>query len=366
MDDVVIVGGGVMGVSCARRLAKRGAAVTVLERSVPGAEASSAAAGIIGAQFEAKQNGPTLELNLASRKLFPKLARDLHRETGIDAEFRPDGILDVAFDAAGARQLVSSRRWQVDAGLDVEKAGKRRCHELEPALNPAASGAFFPNDGRVDPARLFRALHISAARAGARFRSGAYVQRVEADRGRAVGVRLDDGTLIRAGHVVVAAGSWTSLVGMPAHVKVRPARGQIVELRCREPVLSRLVHGPRCYVVPRDDGSALVGSTLEFVGFRREVTAGAVRDLLDAAIELVPAFGDAELGRTWSSFRPHTDDGRPLIGPSTISGLTLASGHYRTGILLAPITAEVVDALVRGKAPPVEVDAFEPGRPPAG
>jgi glycine oxidase len=160
--------------------------------------------------------------------------------------------------------------------------------------------------------------------------------------------------------VVLAAGSWSTLVaGVPLQAgDVRPARGQIVELEGSDPLLQGVVFGPGCYLVPRDDGRVLVGSTLEFVGYRREVTARAVRDLLVAAIDLVPALADVSLGRTWSSFRPYSETGVPLLGPSEVERLLLATGHHRNGILLAPITAEIIRAATMGDAPPIDLTPF--------
>src|SRR6185295_6367290 len=154
------------------------------------------------------------------------------------------------------------------------------------------------------------------------------------ENGRSAGVSLEDGRKLAARNVVVAAGSWTTLVGGTglASDAVRPARGQIVELSTPAPLLKRVVFGPHCYVVPRDDGRTLIGSTLEFVGYRREVTARAVRDLLAGAIDLVPALADASLGRTWSNFRPYSETGTPLLGPTEVKGLLLATGHHRNGI----------------------------------
>jgi glycine oxidase len=218
----------------------------------------------------------------------------------------------------------------------------------------------FPDDARVDPPRLLSALRIAAERAGASFRSGAWVRRVAIERGRARGVSLEDGSLVRAEYVIAAAGSWSSLVeGVPLPKGgVVPARGQIVELGLQVPPIRSVVFGPKCYLVPRDDGRVLVGSTLEFVGFRREVTASAVHDLLGAAITLVPALRHATLRGAWSNFRPYTENQLPLIGESPVPSLLLATGHYRNGILLAPITADILQSLVLGETPPVTLSAF--------
>jgi glycine oxidase len=360
--DVVVVGGGIMGTASAWELAKKGRRVIVLERSVPGAEASSAAAGILGAQVEAHAPGPLVALAQASRRLYPGWVRELERITAIDTGYRERGVVKVAFRAAEVRRVARAVAWQKPAPRVLTK---RALAEREPHLSPKlAGGVAFDGDARIDPRLLFRALHIAAARAGVVFRSGAYVRRVVTEQGRATGVALDDGSVIHAPHVVVAAGSWTSLVeglGIPPGV-VEPVRGQIVELELPEPLIQSIVFGPNAYLVPRDDGRVLIGSTMEFVGYRREVTAAAVRDLLGAALELVPALGAASIKQSWSSFRPYTRDELPLLGGSGVAGLWLASGHHRNGILLAPITARIVTALVQGERAPVALGAFAPER----
>lgn len=359
--DVVVIGGGVMGCASAWLLAKEGLRVRVLERSVPGAEASSAAAGILGAQTEDHEAGPMQALALASRARWGNWAEQLRAETGIDVEYREHGVLQVARDPAVLEQLAARAARQKSEGLEVEELDAKALRELEPALaSDLLGGLRFGNDARLNPVRLLEALHIAAAKAGATFTTGTYVTHVERSENRARAVVLDDGSRIEAKHVVVAAGSWSSLIdGIPVdRGTIRPARGQIVELSMREPVLRHVVFGPGCYLVPRDDGRILVGSTLELVGYRREVTAKAVRDLLDAALRLAPCLEAAVLGRTWSSFRPYTTTGRPLLGPTPIEGLVLATGHFRNGILLAPITAEIVRATILGEKPPIGLAPF--------
>jgi glycine oxidase len=360
--DVVVVGGGVMGCASAWALAKKGYSVLVLERSVPGAEASSAAAGILGAQVEAHAAGPLAELAGASLRLYPAWVRTLEHITSIDTGYRECGVLKVAFERGMLRRLEREVAWQKPRPRTLAAPALLK---REPALSPdLAGGVVFDGDARIDPRLLFRALHIAAARAGVVFRSGAYVRKVVTEADRASGVALDDGSVVRAKQVLVAAGSWTSLVeGLGiAPGAVLPARGQIVELETPEPLLKSVVFGPRAYLVPRDDGRLLVGSTMEFVGYRREVTAAAVRDLLDAALTLVPALESASLRESWSSFRPYTKDELPLIGKTPVPGLFLASGHHRNGILLAPITAAIVLALVTGRRPPVPLAPFAPDR----
>jgi glycine oxidase len=354
-----------MGTAAAWELARHGVKVVVLERSVPGAEASSAAAGILGAQAEAHAPGPMAELCLASRARYAKFARALSEETRIDVGYRECGVLRVAFDPSGARKLRAENAWQSKRRLQVEAVGRRELARHEPNLSPKLSGGVrFANDARVEPKALLRALHIAALGRGVIFRSGAFVRRVVVEGDRAVGVALDDGSVLRAKNVVVAAGSWTSLIdglGLPTG-QVVPARGQIVELELPAPPLSHVVFGPGAYLVPRDDGRLLVGSTLEFVGYEREVTAGAVRDLLTHAIAILPALSRAGLRATWSNFRPYTKDELPLLGRTKIESLFLSTGHYRNGILLAPVSAEIVRAAVLGQRAPVPLAAFRPER----
>jgi glycine oxidase len=364
---VVIIGGGVMGCAAANELARRGVEVTVLERSVPGAEASSAAAGILGAQVESHHPGPMTELGLLSRKLYPALVKDLEKISGVSIGYRRSGVLKVAYAASELRLWQRQLAWQTRAKLPLARLKRATLLAQEAALSPELAGAlWFEADATLEPRALLSALRIAAEKRGAVFRSGSFVKRIAEQSGRAVGVELDDGSLVSGSHVVLAAGSWTSLLTnseatapMP---RVVPARGQIVELKTSAPVLESIVFGPDCYLVPRADGRLLIGSTLEFVGFRREVTAGAVAKLLAAAIRLVPVLADAELSASWSSFRPYTSDELPLLGPSATRGLILMSGHYRNGILLAPISAQIVAACVLGEKPPLDIAPFSPER----
>jgi glycine oxidase len=362
--DVVVVGGGVMGSACAWKLAEAGARVVVLEKSVPGAEASSAAAGILGAHAEAHGPGPMADLLLAGLGLYEPWAKALAARTGIDIELRRCGVLRVALDRAALLRARRDTAWMASASRDVETLSASAVQKLEPSVSSTAGALLFPADARVDPKLLFRAVHIAAQRAGAAFESGAYVKKILVKDGAARGVLVEDGAEYSAPIVIVAAGSWSTLVaGTPIdNDAVVPARGQVVELSMPAPPLSHVVMGPRCYLVPRDDGRVLVGATVEFVGYRREVTAGAVRDLLDAALALVPSLEGAVLRDAWSSFRPFTPDELPLLGRTSVKGILLATGHYRNGILLAPITAEILAALAAGRASPIDVAPFEASR----
>jgi glycine oxidase len=347
-SDVAIIGGGIMGSAVALRLAQRGIGVTVIERGIPGAEASSAAAGILGPQMEAEGPGPLLELGLKSRALYPALAAELRELTGIDVGYDRSGVLAVAFDEAGEAALSSRRAWQLGRGLRVESLSGEAARAREPALSPAVRAALaFTDDAQVVARELARAFSQAAAGAGARFLTGRYVRRVLVDKGSVTGVELD-GDVLPAGVVVVAAGSWSGLVegaGVPPTV-VRPARGQLVSIETRPPLFRHVVSAPGGYLVPRRDGTVLAGSTVEMAGFRKEVTVGGLAAILTLARTVIPALADAPVTGSWSNFRPFTEDHLPVLGATRVRGLVLATGHFRNGILLAPITAQAIAELI--------------------
>lgn len=340
---VVIVGGGIMGMSVAVELAARGDAVTVLEKSVPGAEASSAAAGMLAPQLESHGPGPMLTLGLASRALYPAWVRKLTQLSGgVETGYRECGALRF-----GERsKLEQTLRWQRELGLNAELTS-------EGAL-------LLPDDHQVDPPRLLRALAIAAANAGATFRTGQVHGVVEH------GVDLD-GARLEADAVVVAAGSWSGLVaGARIGPKVlQPMRGQMCELRLRQPPFRETRIDDGVYLVSRGDGRVICGSTMERAGFDKRVTAGGIASILTRAIALCPALENAEVHSTWAGLRPWTEDQLPIIGPGPLRTLHLATGHFRNGILLAPITALLLSQLLHGEAPQLDIHPFRFSRFPS-
>jgi len=357
-----------MGTSAALELARRGFAVTLLEKAIPGAEASSAAAGILGAEIENDEPGPLLELCRSGRELFPAWVRELTRETGVDTDFAVEGSLEFASSLEAARGRRQRRAFQLEEQKG-HRVGRSEIQALEPELNPnLEEGIHFAADAHIDPRALFRATRLAAERAGVQIRSGATVQALwfdsENDTRVCLGVVLQDGTKLSADATLVAAGSWTRFVeGLPLlENAVIPARGQVIELTSTQKLLRGVVFGEGAYLVPRSDGRILVGSTLEFVGYHKAVTAGGMAQLLTAALALVPALASAAVTDSWSNFRPYTEDQRPLIGPARVPGLWVASGHYRMGILLAPITARLIaDWIERGQTDH-DLSPFDPAR----
>ena len=350
---IAIIGGGIMGCASALELRKRGADVVLLERAVPGAEASSAAAGILGAQMESHGPGPLVGLFVRARSAYRAWTDELSDATGIDSGYRETGVLRVEYTEKDAKILQDLVGWQVAAGLRAEIVDSKRAREIESQISDdVMCGAYFPDDHQVDPPQLLRALVAATSRAGVDIRSGITVERVLVENGKCVGVSIAGGDEknLRADAVVLAAGSWSSLVpgAKDAFAEVRPVRGQIVQLEERPPKLRTTVIGAGAYAVPRGDGRVICGSTLENADFRREVTASGVQSILNGTLKLAPSLGTATLAATWSSFRPHVAGDAPLIGKSDLPGLFLATGHYRNGILLAKITADAVaDAIYR-------------------
>ncbi len=354
---VAVIGGGVMGCTTALAIAERGAEAIVLERAVPGAEASSAAAGILGAQAELQERQGNRDQDAAlfvrARDAWASWSGALRSATGIDVGYRVSGVLRVALDEAERAPVAAEVTWQAARGLPVSLLDASAAREIEPQLTPAVvAAAFFPEDGQVDPRALLRALVAAAARsARVTIRSGATVQRLLVEHERCVGVALEEGEL-RADATVVAAGSWSSLIpGVPSSLPaVRPVRGQIVLLDEHPPRLRTIVFGASTYVVPRGDGRVVCGSTMENAGFRKEVTAAGVHAILGGALACVPSLGAAQFADAWSNFRPHVAGGTALVGASPLPGLFLATGHHRNGILLSKVTADAVaDAVLSNR-----------------
>lgn len=354
--EVIVVGGGVMGCSVALELARRGLRTLVLERSVPGAEASTAAAGILGPSLEAHEAGPSLRLGVRSRERHRELADFFREEHGIDIGFRRSGGLVAAFDAGEAEALEARAAMLERAGVRVERLEASIARRAEPALAPEVTMALsLPDEAQLDPHLLLRALAIAAERAGAVFRSGAYVREVHVEGGRARGVICGD-EILHADAVVVAAGSWTGLVGgLGLPVGITPVRGQVVATQTRPPLFSRLVFGAGGYVVTRPDGRVLCGSTEEHVGFQKEVTFGGLSRILAIACRLAPSLRDAPFESAWASFRPASPDALPLVGRLAPEGLFIAGGHFRNGILLSAITAEILADVIQRE--PIDEDA---------
>lgn len=358
--DVVVVGGGVVGAAVAFELAREGLSVVLLERGELAAEASGAAAGMLLPLGEASGPGPFLALGLRSLALFPDLVREVRERSGIDPEHEVCGALHVASDAdAAARMLERTRSL---SGFGAEWLDAADLQALEPLLSPRIEGAMFVRaEAHVRSPLLVRALAGAAASLGARVATGRPVLGLRREGRRVVGVDTPEGPVAGAA-VVLCAGAWSSRLA-PEAAPLEPVRGQIVSLDAPRPGLGAIVSAPDGYLVPKRDGSVVVGATTERVGFDRRVTAEGVAGLLATARSLVPALGACTFRGAWAGLRPATPDGLPVIGEVPgAPGLLVAAGHHRNGVLLAPLTARLVADLVLGKALPADASVLAGGR----
>jgi glycine oxidase len=361
--DVLVVGGGIIGLAVAWRARQRGLSVTLLERGECGQATSRIAAGMLAPVMEVEFGDAgrrVLELGLRSAELWPSFAEELAAATGVELALLSEGALFLARDHDEARELERKLAFRESLGLRVQRLRASEARELEPALAPTMRLALSaPDDHSVDPRLALRALRRACELEGVAVREHAAVARIELDGAgkRANGASLKDGERFSAGAVVLAAGPWSGeLAGLPveACLPVRPVKGQI--LRLRDPsgpgLLRRAVRFEDGYVLPRDDGRYVLGGTVEERGFDLAPTAGAAYEMLRAAHEIVPGVSELEIEELSVGLRPCTPDNAPAIGPGTLEGLTWATGHYRNGILLAPLTAELVAGVLEGAGAP--------------
>jgi glycine oxidase len=355
---IAIIGGGVCGLSIGWRLAQAGRAVTVLERGRAGAGASWAAAGMLAPQVEAEPSEePLLALTQESRGLWADFAAEVEAASGISVGYRREGTLVVALDRDDVENLRHRYDYQTSLGLDLEWITGAEARRREPHLARGVGAAVFSAlDHQVDNRLLCDALREAYLRAGGVLREHTAVLEILHGGGRVKALRLADETL-EAHTVIVAAGPWSrDIPGLPEALKppVRPLKGQMLALQMPPgaPLIDHVVWGPDIYLVPRGDGRLLIGATVEEMGFDEHITAGGMMDLLRDAWAVLPGIYDLPVVETWVGFRPASRDDAPILGPTAMAGLIMATGHHRNGILLAPITARcVADCVLSGETP---------------
>jgi glycine oxidase len=367
--DGVIVGGGVIGLACAWRAARRGLRVRVLERDRPGAGASGVAAGMLAPVGEATWGEEQLlQLALLSHATWPRFAAELAATANSEPGFLELGALHVALDRDEAEVLRRRFELMQSHELAARWLRPRDARGLEAGLSPRFSAAVHaPHEAAVDPRALLEALRRAGEAEGAEIFDRSEVREALLDQGRLAGVRTVDGDEHRAEWTVLATGAWSGearWLPREARPPVRPVKGQIVTLRgpAGTPVCERIVVSERVYVVPRLDGRVIVGATVEEQGFDTRVTAGGVHELLREAYRVLPDIAELELAEAVAGLRPGSPDNAPLIGESEFEGLLLATGHYRSGILLAPATAEAIAEILGGDDPETDLAAFSPAR----
>lgn len=370
--DVVVVGGGVIGLATAWRVAQRALSVLVLDPD-PGSGASGVAAGMLAPVTEAHYTEQSLlRLTLDSAARYPAFIAELTAATGLDTGYLECGTVLAAADGDDLAVAGELHAFQRSLGLTVERLTARELRRLEPMLAPGVRGGLLvAGDHQIDPRRLVTALLGACRGAGVALRTHR-VSAVEVTGERATGVVLDDGSTVAAGQVLLAAGCWTGAIGgLPPDLLpvVRPVKGQLLRLHvpaAARPLLRHnvrgLVRGSSIYLVPRPDGELVLGATMEEQGFDTTVTAGAVYELLRDARELLPGITELAVTEVIAGLRPATADNAPVLGPTGLAGLLLATGHFRNGVLLAPVTADALAAALAGEEMPEIAAPFTPDR----
>lgn len=366
---VAIIGAGVCGLGIGWRLAAAGCPVDIFERDSAGRSASWAAAGMLAAGVECEPGEEQLlGLTLLSQQMWPSFLRDLAAASSIDSGYRDEGTLVVALNHDDEARLRFNYDFQCGLGIELEWLDGAAARRREPHLNPGTTAAVYSrNDHQVDNRLLVQALTEAFVSAGGQLHENTEVTAVDIAQGQVRGVRVGD-TLVEADTVVLAAGAWSrGIAGLPAEAQppVRPVKGQMMALRMdpAAPLIEHVVWAPSAYLTPRRDGRLIVGATVEERGFNTDMTAGGLFALLEAAWRVLPTIEELPIDETWSGFRPTSRDDAPILGPTSVDGLVMATGHHRNGILLTPVTADAVSRFIlTGELPdeiaPYGIDRF--------
>ncbi|MGC1904796.1 MAG: glycine oxidase ThiO [Candidatus Acidiferrum sp.] len=361
--DVAIAGGGLIGASIAFELAEAGLRVGVFERGEPGREASWASAGILSPAPESPSMISMVPMARASMALYPALVASVEEFTGASVGFRTKGTIDILFSRDALSDLSTLIALHHGMGLKAEPLRPEDARELEPSLSSELEAAALrPDEASIDNRAFTQAMLEAAKKSGAEVfsDSGAVAIRREGD--RCVGLKLQNEN-VDAKWTVIAAGCFSANIeGVKEYAPVRPAKGQMISLRSDEVKIERVLWGEKVYIVPRNDGRILAGATVEYVGFDKHVTAGGVEKILAAAIEVVPGLASARIEETWAGLRPDSPDHLPIVGPTDSVGLLIATGHFRSGVLLTPITARLIREWITDRSVSIDWDRLSPMR----
>jgi glycine oxidase len=341
--DAVVAGGGIIGASIAFELAVEGLSVAVFDAQTPGREASWASAGMISPSPESSEMAALLPVSLASVRLYPEFIQRVEELSGKPVGYRKDGALDLLLNGTTQTEFDEILALHSGAGLRAEMLSGPEAREIEPALTSELRGAIHrPDEASLDN-RLFTEATLEAARRkGVEIFPGNGAKALWAEGGACKGLQLQNGR-VEAKWTVIAAGCFSARIeGVAAYAPVTPAKGQMMALRCDSVNLKKDLWSGHMYLVPRHDGRIIAGSTVEYEGFDRSVTVAGMKKILGGAISLVPALESARIEETWAGLRPDTPDHLPILGPTDLNGLLIATGHFRSGILLTPITARLV------------------------
>ena len=361
--EAVIAGGGLIGGAIALELALAGVRVAIFELGEPGREASWASAGILSPAPENPATIPLVPLGKASMSLYPQFVARVEEISGQEVGFRAKGTVDALFSRDAARELSTHVALHHGWGLRAEAISAVDARELEPALSPELEAAVLrPDEASVDNRALTQAVLAAARKSGAEIFAHREVRGIWREKQRCAGL-LFENEKVSANWTIIAAGSFSaSIAGVGTYAPVRPAKGQMVSLRAERLKIERVLWSDKIYLVPRNDGRILAGATVEYVGFDRKVTAGPLAKVLSGAIELAPDLAHARVEETWAGLRPDSPDHLPILGPADIDGLMIATGHFRSGILLTPITARLIREWITEQRVSVDWERFSPLR----
>jgi glycine oxidase len=361
--DVVIAGGGLIGASIALELASAGLQVTLYDAQQPGKEASWSSAGMISPAPENPGSIPFVPISLASVAIYPEFIRNVEELSGVDVGFRQDGAIDALLDGNIEEELSTVIALQHGVGLRAEALSAQQAREMEPALSEKIEGAIFrPDEASLDNRALTDAVLKAAQYKGVQIFAGNGAKEIWKENGRCKGLILQN-SKVEAGTTIIAAGCFSAQIdGVARYAPVFPAKGQMIALRCPSVEIRHALWLEHTYLVPRNDGRIIAGSTIERTGFSRDVTAGGIERILSEVLQLAPALEKALIEETWAGLRPDSPDHLPILGPTDMDGLLIATGHFRSGILLAPITARLMREWICSQKVSVDWDRFSPMR----
>ena len=361
--DAAIAGGGLIGSAIALELAQAGLSVAVFEKGEPGHEASWASAGILSPAPETQGMIPIVPLAKASVALYPEFVANVEGISGQIVGFRPFGTMDALFSRDATRDLSTLIALHHGLGLQAEPLRPEEARELEPALSPEVEAAALrPEEASIDNRALTQAVLHAAQKSGAEIFPDHAVQAIWREGSRCAGLKLRNEN-VSAKWTIITSGCFSANIeGVAAYAPVRPAKGQMVSLRADELKIRRVLWSEKIYLVPRNDGRILAGATVEYVGFDKHVTAGAIEKILSDAIELAPGLANARIEETWAGLRPDSPDHLPIVGPTDLEGLLIATGHFRSGVLLTPITARLIREWITEQRVSVDWERLSPMR----
>ena len=361
--DAAIAGGGLIGSAIALELAQAGLSVAVFEKGEPGREASWASAGILSPAPETQGMIPIVPLAKASIGLYPEFVANVEGISGQKVGFRPFGTMDVLFSRDAKRDLSTLIALHHGLGLKAEPLHPEEARELEPALSPEAEAAALrPDEASIDNRALTQAVLHASQKSGAEIFPDKVVEAIWREGSRCAGLKLRNEN-VSAKWTIIASGCFSANIeGVAVYAPVRPAKGQMVSLRADELKIRRVLWSEKIYLVPRNDGRILAGATVEYVGFDKHVTAGAIEKILSDAMELAPGLANARIEETWAGLRPDSPDHLPIVGPTDLEGLLMATGHFRSGVMLTPITARLIREWITEQRVSVDWERLSPMR----